>query len=73
MAVISVRLNEEEEKIVNYLSEYYERDRSSLIKQSLIELYEDIIDKEVITDFEESESTAGNAPKFYTAEEVLKE
>ena len=46
MAVISLRLNQNEEKMVNFLSNYYEQDKSSLIKYSLKELYEDIIDKQ---------------------------
>ena len=55
MAVISLRLNKKEENIVNFLSDYYEQDRSSLIKHSLKELYEDVIDKQVISEFEEKQ------------------
>jgi hypothetical protein len=55
MAVISLRLNQNEENMVNFLSNYYEQDRSSLIKYSLKELYEDIIDKQVITEYETRE------------------
>jgi Arc/MetJ-type ribon-helix-helix transcriptional regulator len=52
MAVISLRLNQNEEKMVNFLSDYYEQDRSSLIKYSLKELYEDIIDRQIINEYE---------------------
>ena len=45
MAVISLRLNQNEEKMVDFLSDYFEQDRSALIKYSLRELYEDLIDK----------------------------
>jgi hypothetical protein len=55
MAVISLRLNQNEENMVNFLSEYYEQDRSSLIKYSLKELYEDIIDKQIIGEYETRE------------------
>jgi hypothetical protein len=55
LAVISLRLNQNEENMVNFLSEYYERDRSSLIKYSLKELYEDIIDKRIISEYETKE------------------
>ena len=55
MAVISLRLNKSEEDMVNFLSDYYEQDKSALIKYSLKELYEDIIDKQVIKEFEERE------------------
>jgi hypothetical protein len=55
MAVISLRLNQNEENMVKFLSEYYEQDRSSLIKYSLKELFEDIIDKQVISEYETRE------------------
>ena len=55
MAVISLRLNQKEEEMVNFLSDYYERDKSALIKYSLNELYEDIIDKRVIDEYETKE------------------
>ena len=58
MAVISLRLNRDEEEMVNFLSDYYEQDKSSLIKYSLKELYEDITDKQVITEYEAKEKTA---------------
>ena len=69
MAVISLRLNQKEEKMVNFLSEYFEQDRSSLIKHSLNELYEDIIDKQVINEYEDREKTA--KVKFVDANEVI--
>jgi hypothetical protein len=41
--------------MVKFLSEYYEQDKSSLIKYSLKELFEDIIDKQVIREYETRE------------------
>ena len=55
MGVISIRLNKKEEDMINFLSEYYEQDKSSLIKFSLKELYEDIIDKQIINEYETKE------------------
>jgi hypothetical protein len=55
MAIISLRLNRNEENMVNFLTNYYEQDKSSLIKYSLKELYEDIIDKQIITEYETRE------------------
>jgi predicted transcriptional regulator len=55
MAVISIRLNQDEEEMVNFLSDHYQQDRSSLIKHSLMELYEDIIDKKTINEYEKKE------------------
>jgi hypothetical protein len=56
MAVISIRLNKNEEKMVNFLCDHYEQDRSSLIKHSLRELYENIIDTQIIIEYETRES-----------------
>jgi len=69
MAVISVRLNSEEEKILSYLSEYYDEEKSTIIKHSLKDLFEDIQDREVIQRFEESSS----ATRFLSADKILKE
>jgi len=69
MAVISIRLNSEEEKILSYLSDYYDEEKSTVIKHSLKDLFEDIQDRETIQKFEES----GKAVKFLSAEEILKE
>jgi len=69
MAVISIRLNSEEEKMVSFLSNEYEKDKSSLIKYSLREMYEDFIDKKVIDDFEKKEKT--KSILFINSEEIL--
>ncbi|AEJ18588.1 DUF6290 family protein [Gracilinema caldarium] len=68
MAVISVRLNSEEEKIVSFLSEHLEKDKSTLIRDSIMEMYEDYIDREFIERFESDEINK----KFITAEDILK-
>ncbi len=54
MAIISVRLNEKEEKILNYLSEYYHEDKSTLFKKSLYEMYEDAQDIKFIENYIEN-------------------
>ena len=69
MAVISLRLNRNEESMINFLSNYYEQDKSSLIKYSLKELYEDIIDKQVITDYETKEKNGET--KFVDSNEII--
>ena len=69
MAVISIRLNSEEEKMVSFLSNEYEKVKSSLIKYSLREMYEDFIDKKVIDDFEKKEKT--KSILFINSEEIL--
>ena len=58
MAKISLRLNQNDEKMINILSEYYKKDKSALIKYSIKKLYEDIediIDKQVISEYEAKE------------------
>jgi Arc/MetJ-type ribon-helix-helix transcriptional regulator len=70
MAVISLRLNRQETEMVDFLSNYYEQDKSSLIKYSLRELYEDIVDKDVINDYEKRESEGSIS--FVSAEDVIK-
>lgn len=63
---MSVRMNKEEEKIINYLSSYFEEEKSAIIKRSLQEMYEDIIDNKVIERFEKEAHT------FVSAEDILK-
>ena len=64
---MSVRMNREEEKMINYLSEYFEEEKSSIIKRSLIEMYVIIVDRKVIDTFEKEKHT------FVNAEDILKE
>jgi hypothetical protein len=71
MAVISVRLNTEEEKIIDYLSSVYDEDKSTLIKHSLKEMYEDIVDKKLIDDYEIREQK--KKPHFIGSEEIMKD
>ncbi|MCL2381266.1 MAG: DUF6290 family protein [Treponema sp.] len=71
MAVISLRLNEKEESMIEFLSNYYEQDRSALIKYSLKELYEDIIDKEAINEFEAKEKKG--EVRFIDSSEIINE
>ena len=66
MAVMSVRMNKEEEKIINYLSSYFEEEKSAIIKRSLQDMYEDSIDNKIIERFEKEEHT------FVSAEDILK-
>ena len=68
MAVISIRLNEEEEKMINYLSEHFNQDRSALIKHSLYDIYEDLCDREFIDRFEKNKKKE----KFLTSDEIKK-
>ncbi|MEL7557171.1 MAG: DUF6290 family protein [bacterium] len=68
MAIISVRLNEEKEKMVSLLADELEKDKSRLIKHSLREMYEDMIDNKVIDQFEKIEKK--RKPKFVNVEKI---
>jgi predicted DNA-binding protein len=70
MGVISIRLNKDEEKILKKLSEHFHKDKSALVKKSLIELYENVMDLDEIKKFEAREKK-GTA-SFSTAEDILK-
>jgi hypothetical protein len=52
VGVISVRFNKDEEKILKKLSDHFHEDKSTLIKKSLFELYENVIDLNEIKKFE---------------------
>jgi len=70
MGVTSIRLNKKEEKLLNYLKEYFHCDSSTLLKKSLFELYEDLKDKEIIDTFEKKEKEGKS--KFFNFEELVK-
>jgi N-acetylglutamate synthase-like GNAT family acetyltransferase len=67
MAVVSVRLNKDEERILSFLSEYFHEDKSTLFKKSMYELYEDIQDIKVIEENIENKKDQ----EFITAEDLL--
>jgi hypothetical protein len=69
MAVVSVRLNEEEEKILEYLTEYFHEDKSTLLKKSMFELYEDIQDIRFIEGY--IAASKNKSGKFITSDELL--
>ena len=69
MGIISVRFNKEEEKILNKLTEHFHADKSSLIKRSLIDLYENIIDLKIIKKHESNEKKGKTS--FLSAEQIL--
>lgn len=58
MAVVSVRFNDKETKILKILKKYYNCDYSSLLKLSLWDLYEEIKDKGIVEEFEKKEKSS---------------
>lgn len=69
MAVISVRFNSREEKILEILKKHYECDSSSLVKKSLLDLYEGIKDIEIIEQYEVKEKISKSG--FVKIEDIL--
>ena len=67
MAVVSVRLNKDEERILSFLTEYFHEDKSTLFKKSMYELYEDIQDIKFIEENIENKKDK----EFITAEDLL--
>ncbi|MBN2542931.1 methyltransferase domain-containing protein [bacterium] len=70
MAIVSLRLNKNEEKILKFLTDYFEEDKSTLIKEIVKEKYEDIIDRKYIAAFEAREDKGD--VQFFTAKEIKK-
>jgi Family of unknown function (DUF6290) len=70
MAVTSIRLNTKEQKLLNFLKEYYHCDSSTILKKSIIDMYEDLKDKELIETYEKEESE--NKTKFKKYEDLVK-
>ena len=69
MGVISVRFNKDEEKILKELSNHFHEDKSTLIKKSLFELYENVLDLDEIKKFEAKEKRG--KVSFSSAEDIL--
>jgi len=70
MAVISIRLNAEEEKMISFLAEEYERDKAGLIRLSLQQMYENYVDRKIIEEHEKKEKKIRK--KFLKAEDIMK-
>lgn len=63
-------MNKDEEKILRKLSEHFHEDKSALVKKSLFELYENILDLNDIKKFEAKEQKS--KVSFFTAEDIIK-
>jgi len=69
MGVVSVRFNQKEERVLKELSSFYDEDRSKLLKKSIMEMYETLIDRKIIEKYEIKERKKKN--QFHTAVEIL--
>ena len=71
MAVITIRLNDEEQKVLDYLTEYCHEDKSTLIKKSLLEMYEDLQDIKFIDKYVKENKQKNK--KFVSSNEIEKQ
>lgn len=69
MGVMSIRLNSKEEGVLQYLTNNFEKDKSSVIKDILFEKYEELLDMKVIKAFETK--SAKKKVVFHSAEDIL--
>ena len=70
-SIITIRLNEDEEKVLNKLLEHFHTDqKSTILKKALYDLYEDIEDMKAIEEFEEREKKG--EVKWHSFEEIIK-
>lgn len=69
MAMMSLRLSDQEEKILEMLVRHFDQDKSQILIDALWDMFEDLRDRELIEDFE-SKSRAGKV-EFATADDLL--
>jgi predicted DNA-binding protein len=69
MAIVTLRLNDEEEKILELLVKYFDADKSKILKEAMWDKYEDLRDLEIIGEFERKER-AGKI-KFESADALI--
>lgn len=52
MAIITLRLSDQEEKVLELLVRHFDQDKSKVLKDALWDMFEDLRDRELIEDFE---------------------
>jgi predicted DNA-binding protein len=70
MAIVTLRLNDEEEKILDLLVNYYDADKSKILKEAMWDKFEDLRDREIIENFEKKNQTG--KVQFSSADDLLK-
>ena len=69
MAIVTLRLNSEEEKILRLLVKHLELDKSKILKEAMWDKFEELRDRELIEGYEKK-SRAGKV-KFESAAALL--
>ncbi len=70
MAIVTLRLNDEEEKVLDLLVKYFDVDKSKILKEAMWDKFEDLRDQELIEGFEKK-SRSGKA-QFASADDLIK-
>lgn len=70
MAIVTLRLNDEEEKMLELLVKYFDADKSKILKEAMRDKFEDLRDHEIIEDFEKKERSG--KIKFESADDLIK-
>jgi len=71
MSILSVRLSKKEDQILSALTSVLNVDKSSVVKHSIMELYEDYLDKIEIEEFEKREKQG--KVEFLSSDDILLE
>jgi predicted DNA-binding protein len=71
MGIVTVRLNEEEEIILEILQKHFEEDKSKILKKAMWDKFEDLRDKEVIEDYEKNLKIG--KVKFESADDLIRQ
>ncbi len=69
MAIVTLRLNDEDEKVLNLLVKHFDLDRSKILKEAMWDKFEDLRDQEIIEGFEKK-MRAGKT-QFATAKDLI--
>jgi predicted DNA-binding protein len=70
MAIVTLRLNDEEEKILELLVKYFDADKSKILKEAMWDKFEDLRDREIIEGFEKKNRTG--KVQFASADDLIK-
>ena len=70
MAIVTLRLNDEEEKILELLVKYFDADKSKILKEAMWDKFEDLRDREIIEGFEKKNHTG--KVQFASADNLIK-
>ena len=70
MAIVTLRLNDEEEKILELLVKYFDADKSKILKEAMWDKFEDLRDREIIENFEKKNKVG--KVQFGSADDLIK-